>query len=105
MEFVNEAAFGVGAGGLVGEDDIPLMVDTWVALSGVDEFSMPASMFLYKDQCNLTTGVEAGSKLAGVRDDSTWCRHEFDVLSRGEVDWELEFAAGSNKTAGYIGAG
>jgi hypothetical protein len=66
---------------------------------------MPASMFLHKDRCNLMTGVEASSKLAGVRDDGAWHRHEFDVLSRGEVDWELEFAADSNETAGYIGAG
>jgi hypothetical protein len=105
LEFVNEAAFGIGAGGLAGEDNIPLMVDTWVALFGVDKFSMPASMFLHKDRCDLMTGVEASSKLAGVRNDGTWCRHEFDVLSRGEVDWELEFAADRDETAVYIGAG
>ena len=49
MEFVNKAVFGVGAGGLAGEDDIPLVVDMWVAPLGVDEFLMPALMFLYED--------------------------------------------------------
>ena len=88
MEFVTKAAFGIGAGELVGEDNIPLVVDTWVVPLGVDEFSMPASMFLHEDQCNLMTGVETSSKLMVVRDDGAWRRHEFDVLSRGEVDWE-----------------
>ncbi len=91
--------FGAGAGGLAGEDNIPLMVDMWVAPLGVDKFSMPALMFLHKDQCNLMAGIEVSSKLAGVRDDGAWRRHEFGVLSRGEVDWELEFVANSNKTA------
>jgi hypothetical protein len=50
------------------------------------------------------TGIQASSKHVGVRDDGAWRRHEFDVLSRGEVDRELEFAAVSNKTVGYIGA-
>jgi hypothetical protein len=49
LEFVNKAAFGIGASGLAEEDDIPLVVDTWVAPLGVDKFSMPASMFLHKD--------------------------------------------------------
>jgi hypothetical protein len=47
LEFVKEAVFGVGAGGLAEEDNIPLIVDTWVALLGVDKFSMPALMFLH----------------------------------------------------------
>jgi hypothetical protein len=49
LEFVNNAAFGVGAGGSAGEEDIPLVVGTWVAPSGIDKFSMLASMFLHKD--------------------------------------------------------
>jgi hypothetical protein len=42
------------------------MIDPWVMSLGVDEFAMPASMFLNKDGCNLAAGSEASSKLARV---------------------------------------
>ena len=61
--------------GTVSKHDAPLVIDPWVTLLGVDEFGMPALMFLNKDGCNLAAGSEASSKLARVRQDCTWRRH------------------------------
>ncbi len=46
--------------------DVTLVIDPWVTLLGVDEFAMPASMFLSKDRWDLAAGSKASSKLARV---------------------------------------
>ncbi len=87
------------------KNNIVNVVNPWVWLGGINEFSVKRALFLCKKFSDGAAGSQAHSQFLGVSDHGGGGRHESPMLPSRVVNEEGRFLANCNKTAQDVGSG